>query len=246
ISPQAASTAEDPYAFLSSFDTVLLIDNSGSMAGASWKQVKAVLQAIVPICTAHDEDGIDIYFINKPTNALPGFEMGSAGGFYRNVTNLAKVEDIFSTVKPGGDTMMGRRLKEILVPYTELYKQKERETGDKTCLRPLNIIVITDGEANDNVEESLGNAARFLDECGAPPYQIGVQFFQIGNVPGVAEYLQYLDDELGRNSRNGFRDMIDTVTFDCLPGDTAPTLTADGILKAVLGAVVKRLDRRPA
>jgi hypothetical protein len=54
-----ASTADDPYAFLSSFDTVFLIDDSGSMAGRSWRETAAALETITPICVAHD---VSVYF----------------------------------------------------------------------------------------------------------------------------------------------------------------------------------------
>ena len=57
-----------------------------------------------------------------------------------------------------------------------------------------------------------------------------------------------LDDELSNLVDGGIRDIVDTVTWT---GGTASSeggvgLTGDGILKAVLGAVVKRLDRRRA
>ncbi|KAK3363782.1 hypothetical protein B0T25DRAFT_597184 [Lasiosphaeria hispida] len=53
-----------PYAFLSTFDTIFVIDDSGSMAGRSWREVKDALRAITPICTAHDADGVDVYLLN--------------------------------------------------------------------------------------------------------------------------------------------------------------------------------------
>lgn len=57
------TTSDSPYAFLTEFDTVFLIDDSGSMAGRSWRETAAALSAITPICTSHDADGIDIYFL---------------------------------------------------------------------------------------------------------------------------------------------------------------------------------------
>ncbi|KAK3077221.1 hypothetical protein LTS18_010880, partial [Coniosporium uncinatum] len=51
-----AAADDDPYAFLSTFDTLFLIDDSGSMAGRSWRETAAALEAITPICTAHDAD----------------------------------------------------------------------------------------------------------------------------------------------------------------------------------------------
>ncbi|RSL81165.1 hypothetical protein CEP52_017259, partial [Fusarium oligoseptatum] len=58
------TSAEDKYAFLSTFDTIFVIDDSGSMAGRSWHEVREAVGAIAPICTSHDSDGIDVYFLN--------------------------------------------------------------------------------------------------------------------------------------------------------------------------------------
>ncbi|KAK0740058.1 hypothetical protein B0T18DRAFT_392955 [Schizothecium vesticola] len=38
------STPDDPYAFLSTFDTVFVIDDSGSMAGHSWREGNSLSQ----------------------------------------------------------------------------------------------------------------------------------------------------------------------------------------------------------
>ena len=46
---------------------------------------------------------------------------------------------------------------------------------------------------------------------------------------------------VGRAAQVPLRDMVDTVPFTELGGGT---LTAEGILKVVLGAVNRRLDRR--
>lgn len=74
-----------------------------------------------------------------------------------------------------------------------------------------------------------------------------MQFFQVGNEYGAAEALRALDDDLA--NMGAVRDMIDTVTFNGQAASglgysrTVPTLSAEAILKTVLGAVVKRLDR---
>lgn len=69
LSAASGSISDDPYAFLSSFDTVFLIDDSGSMAGRSWRETGDAIRAITPICTSHDSDGIDLYFLNTPNRA---------------------------------------------------------------------------------------------------------------------------------------------------------------------------------
>lgn len=110
------------------------------------------------------------------------------------------------------------------------------------AVRPMNIIVITDGSPTDDPEGVLVQNARRLDSLNAPGFQVGVQFFQIGNDASAREALRELDDGL---SQQGVRDMVDAVTWDnAASGQQGLELTSNGILKVVLGAVVRRLDRR--
>lgn len=243
---QDVTTTEDPYAFLSAFDTIFVIDDSGSMAGRSWRELRAVLANITPICTAHDADGIDLYFLNhRSPHPAPG--PGKASGGYNNVRDVATVNRIFDTVRPGASTPTGTRIDNILRPYLRHYKEMIRQDPDEPNVKPINMIVITDGVPTDELDSVLYSAAQRLDQLDAPPVQVGIQFFQVGNEPGAAQYLRELDDNLSSLiSGSGVRDIVDTVTWDFRsPTTSGSALTADGILKAVLGAVIKRLDRIP-
>lgn len=226
--------ADDPYAFLGSFDTVFLIDDSGSMAGRSWRECSSALEAITPICTAHDADGIDIHFLNSPDKA-----------YSHNVTAASTIHEIFSTVRPFGGTPTGQRLNQLIKPYLvqleeaeKQQKQGGRAAQNAVTPKPMNIIVITDGVPSDDVESVLVRAAKKLDAIEAEPWQLGVQFVQVGEEWGAKEHLEGLDDDLSKLG-GGCRDIVDTVPF--VPGQG---LTAEKILKVVLGAVNKRLDRR--
>ncbi|KAI9782815.1 MAG: hypothetical protein M1839_004566 [Geoglossum umbratile] len=215
-----APTEEDPYAFLSDFDTVLLIDDSSSMSSL-WHETSLALRQIAPVCAAHDADGVDILFMNKrPRNPTE----------YCGLKTARDIERIFNKVTPRGLTPTGRCLDDIIRLHLSRYAKNPKGT------KPLNIIVITDGVPTDNVEEVIVSAARKLDELDAPAWQIGVQFFQVGDEPGAAEALKKLDD--GLSKRESVRDMVDTVPF------SGGGLTSDGILKVVLGAVNRRLDRK--
>ena len=225
-SPVTASTPDDPYAFLSSFDTVFLIDDSGSMAGRSWRETADALKSITPICTAHDADGVDIYFLNQGDSTE-----------YHNIKQAADVDRVFNSVRPYGHTPTGARLHAILKPYLaelELALKRKQE------LKALNIIVITDGVPSDDPEAVIIHAAKTLDRLEAPAWQVGVQFFQVGNEPGAAEALKELDDGLSQLG-GGMRDMVDTVPWN---GQSGAGLDGAGIMKVVLGAVTRRLDRR--
>ncbi|KAI9845924.1 MAG: hypothetical protein M1837_004460 [Sclerophora amabilis] len=222
VASPMSSTADDPYAFLSSFNTVFLIDDSGSMAGRSWQETSEALRVMVPICTAHDADGIDLYFLNHADNVE-----------YKNISSPADVERIFSSVRPWGGTPTGTRLHHILKPYLDEYEAHPDTT------KPLNIIVITDGVPSDDVESVIISAARKLDRLDAPAWQAGIQFFQVGNEQGARDALKDLDDNLA-DIGGDLRDMVDTIPFEAMNGGR---LDGKIMLKAVLGAVTRRFDR---
>lgn len=105
----------------------------------------------------------------------------------------------------------------------------------------MNLIVITDGVPTDDVESALILAAKKLDKLEAPAWQVGVQFFQVGKDESARQHLKQLDDELSDIAGGEIRDMVDTVPFMSTDGGA---LTGEGILKVVLGAVNRRLDRK--
>jgi uncharacterized protein YegL len=221
--PISASTDGDSYAFLRSFDTIFLIDDSGSMTGSSWRETSQALQTITPICTEYDANGIDVYFLNHPD-----FEL------YKDIKTAGTVIEIFRSVEPRGATPTGQRLHKILKPYMQDYEKDPENT------KPINIIIITDGASSDDVESPIIQTATKLDQLDAPPWQVGIQFFQVGNEPGVREHLKQLDDGLKELAGNDeLRDIVDTVPFT---GDGNTEITAKGILKVVLGSVNRRLD----
>lgn len=209
----SAMVNDDRYAFLSSFDTVFLIDDSGSMAGRSWRETAKALEAITPVCVARDADGIDIYFLNEKDNS-----------WYHNVTSPATVTEIFSSVRPGGGTPTGQRLNQILKPYLARFSANPDGT------KPLNIIVITDGEPSDDVESPIIQAAKKLDKFDAPAWQVGIQFFQVGREPGAREHLKQLDDDLEEIAGGELRDIVDTVPW---LGEGDQELNSEGILKGM-------------
>lgn len=184
---------------------------------------------------------------------------------------MEEVEHIFEEVRPGGGTRTGARLMDILGSYVRGIEDQQRRrrqrrtaanaiTGDtgerrleKLSLeaageedefpRPLNIIVITDGIPSDDPESVIIHAARKLDALDAPPWQVGIQFFQVGEEQGAADALRDLDDGLVDRG-GGIRDMVDTVPWSGGRGGRERGLSAEGILKVVLGGVNRRLDRK--
>jgi len=215
-----APGADDPYAFLKTFDTVILVDDSGSMSGARWTQTAQALSSIIPIVTYYDADGIDLHFLNHPDSE-----------YYHHIKTPSQVMEIFGTVRPSKATPTGTALNRLLKPYIQKYKR------DPSKCKPMNIIVITDGVPTDDPESVIIQSAQKLDDMDADYTQVGIQFFQIGDDPEATEALRDMDDAL--STRGGVRDMVDTVPWK-------GSLQGDQMLKVVLGAVNRRLDRKKA
>lgn len=188
-----------------------------------WEQVSRTLAGIAPTCTRFDSDGIDVHFLNHPDQPR-----------FMNITSESAVNRIFNTVQPTSQTPTGRRLQEILAPYIEICRGNSR--AGKAPPKPLNLIVITDGAASDDPEIVLAGIGKALDKMEAVPWQVGVQFCQVGDDAQAGEMLAFLDDKLG--TEYGCRDFVDTQRFD------GGELVEEKVMKTVLGAVNKRWDRK--
>ncbi|KAK7931231.1 hypothetical protein PG985_001943 [Apiospora marii] len=234
------SNDKDPFAFLEVFDTVFLIDDSESMQ-PYWHEVIALVCAVVPVCCERDPNGIDLYFVNHRPRGHHLFSsvdksgyrgIGLAVGSPRQSDNVA---GILHQVKPQGRARLGARLNDILTKYVTDYSFLTRLHNNRYCKRPMNLIVVTAGHIEDSLYGTLAAAARELDRVDAPSYQAGVQLFQIGNDSKVRAGMKG-DDEMYK--REGTRDMVDTATWNGKAG----VLSAEGVLKVVLGAVSRSLD----
>ncbi|GAA5917041.1 hypothetical protein JCM5296_001824 [Sporobolomyces johnsonii] len=218
--PGRRSSIEDRLAPLARYDLCILVDDSPSMV-AHWEETRTALMGVVEKCLSYDSDGIDLHFMN-----------GGDEFRLQNVTSSNVVASTFDKVQPFGSTPTGVVMDEILRDYVE---KVEDARAARTKVKPLLLLVLTDGRADDPdmVKDILVEFAARLDEVRAPPYQLGIQFVQIGDDPEAAAFLKELDDDL--KPQLGVRDMVDTTPFQ-------GSLSADWILKAALGAVVKSID----
>ncbi|KAH8772438.1 hypothetical protein F5882DRAFT_381452 [Hyaloscypha sp. PMI_1271] len=100
-------------------------------------------------------------------------------------------------------------------------------------IKPLNLIMLIDGIPLDDVKAVLLSATKKLDKLDVPLYQ---------------EALEELNDGLSELIEGGVRDIVDTITWTSgsSQSEGGIGLTGDGILKVVLGTIVKRLNRRRA
>ncbi|WVQ79243.1 hypothetical protein IAT38_001339 [Cryptococcus sp. DSM 104549] len=222
---------EDPLEMLRDYDTVFLVDDSFSMKGERWDRARQAIMEVAEIAARYDDDGIDLYFLN---NRRVGTDLRTT----------AQVAETFKGVEPRGVTPTGTRLEAILRDYMARLERSQatspRLSGPavehEDPVKPMNLIVITDGSPTDDPESVIIAIARRLDKGDFPLSQVGIQFLQIGDDPEAREALQELDD--GLSGEHGVRDMVDTVPY------SGEEMSSALIIKTLLGGINRRLDRR--
>ncbi|KAJ7619368.1 hypothetical protein FB45DRAFT_799734 [Roridomyces roridus] len=237
--PLRKESLENAFEILSKYDTVILLDDSGSMALSGshrgvtrWEEAGQALSKLAEIAAQYDKDGIDIHFLNNRNSAL-------------HLKSSAEVNDVFNSVRPEGLTPTGERLDQILKP---LLLQLEtctidpdgtpRDTLTNEEIKRVNLIVITDGEATDSPKHTILDAARRLSALrNLCMIQLGIQFVQIGNDEKATQALKELDDDLHRDGQ--IRDIVDTTPYSRLN-----PITADGLIKSLLGGINRRIDEQ--
>ncbi|KAJ7270776.1 hypothetical protein B0H12DRAFT_1229247 [Mycena haematopus] len=236
--PNTPIDMENALQFLSLYDTVILMDDSSSMVlpGSSqgksrWDEACDALATLAEILNKYDTDGIDVNFLNnRKANAV------------RQNTSEA-VRGLFSNMIPRGSTYIGDQLDKLLKQYVTKLEQAHIEpdgtpTDKKTHqeIKRMSVIVITDGEATDDPKDSIiGAATRLKAMPNLSPVQLGIQFVQIGNDARATEALRKLDDDI--HKIGNIPDIVDTTSYAKLN-----PVTADGIIKAVMGGINRRID----
>ncbi|KAI0441412.1 hypothetical protein F4803DRAFT_420268 [Xylaria telfairii] len=233
---------EDPYATLRYINTLLLIDDSESMHEC-WDEVGDVIRAIAPVCIKYDRNGIDIEFVNHRAkgHTLTGRSGYQHIGLLKGRLDMPdNVAGIYHNVKPKGKCRMDKRLASILDPYMIDYETTLSRSGGKKLITPLNVILISDMQWYNAAGclEAIARTANRLDIVGAPKYQVGVQFFRVGDAGRKMDdaTVSLVDDRIWKE--RGVRDMVDMTTWTGKPGELSPK----GTLKVVLGAVRRSID----
>ncbi|OJT05416.1 hypothetical protein TRAPUB_3857 [Trametes pubescens] len=231
--PMRQNTIEDALETLKKYNTVIIVDDSGSMSkGGLWTEAREALAALADVASKYDTDGIDVCFLNSKKTGT-------------NMTSGTQIRRMFDSVVPRGATPIGERLEDLMLYYlNELDAAKE--SGGVAAfkkLKPVNYIVITDGVPTDDPAAVIAAAAKRLDDGHYPLTQasryrenVGIQFVQIGSHRAATEYLRTLDDEL--QAEYHCRDIVDTTPY--LGG----RLNADSIIKILLGGINRRVDKK--
>ncbi|OCL11598.1 hypothetical protein AOQ84DRAFT_335606 [Glonium stellatum] len=217
--PQLSPGEEDVYAVLRDYDTVILVDDSGSMAGGLWNMASKALAQLARRAVYYDKDGIDIHFLNTIEKNRD------------NVQSAREVMQLFQEVRPSGSTPTYSRLHGHLMSYWRRY-QKNPE------IKKYNIIILTDGPPDDDAEhiqKLIIQVARKLENELAEIHQVGIQFVQLGSDPEAEQFFSYIDDHIMKDKKLD-RDMVDTTRFD-------PQFASEDMFKKILlGAIREKYD----
>ena len=221
---------------LSQVRTVILVDDSGSMAdrghsswgtsnwGGSrfesrWQQARCLLAGIAPLVAVHNPYGIDLHFLNR-TDFLAGLYTPQA------------VEAAFDSDSPGGGTPTGQRVNDILDAYMATLRYYR-------ALMPLNLIVLTDGEAQDEtlLHHAIEEHVTKIVHRGFPAHQFGVEFLQVGDDERATRHLEKLEEEVSRHHRRFQRDVVGVT-----PTARQSRLDAASLMGICVGGIDARMN----
>jgi hypothetical protein len=165
------------FAMLALYDIALYADDSGSMTRDDRvDDLKMIIRMVSDICTAFDDDGIIVRFINS-----------SAEG--NGISTAGDVEQLISKVDFSGGTMIGTQLERKLIqPFASTKQMK----------KPILILTITDGEPNgeprDKLQHVIENSVRQTMSNGFGPKAVAFAFVQVGRDGAAERYLDELDN----------------------------------------------------
>ncbi|KAH0559489.1 hypothetical protein GP486_003997 [Trichoglossum hirsutum] len=233
---------------LALLDTIFVIDDTGSMQVAAdsndpagpdrksrWNVLTQSMQYIANIAAEYAPDGVGIYFLKSTHLNKTNIKSG------QEVLNLLAQVDLGQGM---GGTYFATALAEILGPYAARYRDffeaaKRRRKADR--VRPLNVIVLTDGKADDasSTKRIIIRIGKQLDDMFASDSQIGLQFLQVGDDQDAAEWLKSLDNDL--ESEHDIRDYVDTRAFD--DPQNSPDFTKN-LREILLGAIDRDIDNQ--
>ncbi|KAH0545385.1 hypothetical protein FGG08_000526 [Glutinoglossum americanum] len=179
VLPEDGPQEELALSNLRRFDTIFLVDDSGSMRGPRWRETAQALKEVAKRAVKYDRNGVDIRFLNSTWENRD------------NLANVSDVAEVFARVIPDGATPTGDALDTELCDYMVKYRADRRT-------KKLNLIVLTGGapECPQEVEDAIVKFAKELESLHAAKSQVGVQFVQVGDDPEATTFLKSLDDSL--------------------------------------------------
>ena len=214
--------------------TVILLDDSASMAApghttwgygdygfnkSRWEQARDLLAGIAPLVSSYSQYGIDIHFLNR-TNPLLGL---------RTTNDVMKA---FEVLRPSGGTPTGHRINEILDGYMCVLRYNR-------SIMPLNLVVITDGEAQDEstLHWAIEEHVTKIVHRGFKTHQFGIEFLQVGDDEEATRHLLKLEEEVSRHHHALQRDVVGVT-----PTNQQLMMNPDQLLGIILSGIDARMN----
>lgn len=233
-----------PFALLSRVHTVILLDDSDSMFSSSdisqemgdytpygaefdfsyespWDQSRKLVAGVVTKVAEYNKNGVDLHFLNRTA-------------LYTGLCSEADVNRAFALGRPSNwhGTPTGQRVHDILDAYLSTLRYYQH-------LPPLNLIVITDGEATDEdilywaIKEHLTR----LMERGYPAHQLGIEFVQVGNSESATKSLIKLKEEMSRHHASFQRNIVGVT-----PANRVDEMNPDLLLAISVNSIGARMN----
>lgn len=182
---------------LHEWDIVFVVDDTNSMqlpttghhermpkaykGPTRWSMICAALEYLATVAAQQDDDGIDLYFLMNKSLNIRNIKDGQS-----LLNQLQKIN-----VK---NSRGGTYFEPILNPILTKYIEKLDKSRGNQVVKPLDIIVLTDGAAHDGraTEKLLLRVADKLETMGKPENQVGIQFVQVGQDTSARKWMEDL------------------------------------------------------
>ena len=224
---------------LALFDTILYIDNSGSMQfeeeGERINDLRLVLSHVVDVVRLFDADGFTIRFMNgglKGDQALENVKDEETINRYLNRSSM------FHGTTPLGTELRNQILNGVVA--------KARANN---LPKPVLVITVTDGQPQGESKDALHDAILYATtevaktQCG--PGAVSFQFAQVGNDKKAQDFLTKLDNDpqIGHlvDCTSNFEQESDQMRKSNPLVDLTPQLW---LLKMLVGAIDSSYDSK--
>ncbi|KAF7712619.1 Transcription factor RfeF [Penicillium ucsense] len=170
---------------LALFDTVLYVDDSGSIEfeekGLRKEQLRQILGIVATVASNFDRDGIEVRFMNSSEEG-------------HGIKNPDDVERLVSRVRFSGLTPLGTSLRQKVVDPLVIGPARSGRLQ-----KPVLIITITDGqpagEAHSTVRDTISYAVNEMQRAQYGTGAVSFQFSQVGNDTRARDFLSDLDED---------------------------------------------------
>ncbi|KAF8997006.1 hypothetical protein BDQ17DRAFT_1363795 [Cyathus striatus] len=205
------------------YDFIFLIDNSGSMYyGSSWSEARESVNELANwiLDNGWDRDGITLRFLNSDYL----FKFQDLNG----ISDKNKIRQLINMVHLESGTPTGQRCYEILNAHIDKL-EKAKNTQQYAKIKPLILVVITDGAPTDGYEYELSRVLMSISTrlvtCCHHPNSMAIQFVQVGGDPTAAQALKVLT----QLNTNGMVDAISSADLGSLSPDKLGQLMLGGV-----------------